>query len=419
LNRRFDRTRKYSSLVDPGVLILISSITKKSYQYLLKFARYINNFMQFALKTLVVQGHFIFQELVLDLDSDVQEIYRIRCSLVDNGYAKISQGTLVLSGDDDNEGIYLRKSDYVVRKIYCFKDKFYEHIFDILRYKLLYRTEIRDRVQKMCLLGGQNELFLRIEKKKRQKNIYHDNWCTVTLYHFCYRAQIPGYGEFISPGFSNFLGRFDSHILLQDYTLRFRVEGIGSIVIGEQAFNDQEVAYSKIITTDGDKISVSVQETKEFFSIHFDTSNKGPQFIMFTVNSDSFLKSIRKLRVQFHGNVLVHRMSIVCRAWKTDFCLENTGLCALKCEWEADKCVRLGNCMRAPVSACSVCKRNFMSTILNNTKGSSTEFLISSLREAAYYRESLDVLSDDVFFYCLSRCCYGLESNNGSSSDVS
>jgi len=185
---------------------------------------------------------------------------------------------------------------------------------------------------------------------------------------------------------------------LQDYTLRFRVEGIGSIVIGEQAFNDQEVAYSKIITTDGDKISVSVQETKEFFSIHFDTSNKGPQFIMFTVNSDSFLKSIRKLRVQFHGNVLVHRMSIVCRAWKTDFCLENTGLCALKCEWEADKCVRLGNCMRAPVSACSVCKRNFMSTILNNTKGSSTEFLISSLREAAYYRESLDVLSDDVFF---------------------
>jgi len=166
LNRRFDRTRKYSSLVDPGVLILISSITKKSYQYLLKFARYINNFMQFALKTLVVQGHFIFQELVLDLDSDVQEIYRIRCSLVDNGYAKISQGTLVLSGDDDNEGIYLRKSDYVVRKIYCFKDKFYEHIFDILRYKLLYRTEIRDRVQKMCLLGGQNELFLRIEKKK-------------------------------------------------------------------------------------------------------------------------------------------------------------------------------------------------------------------------------------------------------------
>jgi len=384
-----------------GVLALVSHITHQSYKFVSKFIRFIQDFMQFAPVQGPIHGCFLDIPVEIDLTDKIYLVAKLREDLLCSGYLKYGDSTIYLGGiDKNNEGVFSTKGAYRVVKQMVFKDVFYDDLFRILKYNERYWSEIKNGVQQLMAIGGMNEYFVRIQRKTKRKNIYHDSWVDIAHYWFRYVAQIPDKTTFVAPSFSDFTGRISSHMVMQCYEIYILIEGRGHIVVGEQPFNDVETAYNTSVICDGQSVCVMSSECKELFSVEVCTSGE-PIAINWRIPSSQFKMKMKRLKLEFNGLFKVHKMSICCRVWETgSVCIADFNVCALQCVPDKYKrCNKGGDCMRAPVSACSICKSAYLNTLFHYSDNFSPRGIIDYMYRSREHREGFEVLKDDVFFY--------------------
>jgi len=269
-----------------------------------------------------------------------------------------------------------------------------------LKYEEKYWDSIKQGVQELMAIGGVNEYFVRVRRKSKRKNMYHDNWVDIVQFWFHYIAQIPEKTVFVAPSFSDFTGRISSHMVMQCYEVHMIVEGRGRITVGEQPFNDIETVYSTTVACDGEKVTVISQECKELFFYDVDTHGE-PLIVNWRIPSSLFKMYLKRLKIEFNGFFKVHKMSICCRVWDTgSVCIADYNTCALQCVANPHKkCNKGGDCLRAPLSACAVCKSAYLNTLYHYSDNHTPDGLINYMRLSREYREGIDVLQDDLFFY--------------------
>jgi len=352
--------------------------------------------MQFALKQTVVPSPIVL-EVELDLSSDVDRICRIRESILDNGFCKEEGGTLVVGGCDlANEGIYLRKQGYEIRRINVFKDKYFDHIFDIFRYKQQYRQQIRDLVYRRLGIGGVNELFIRILRHQKIKRLYRDDWVSVNLYFFSYRAQINGYGQFISPPLADYLEQYSSHSRIQRYVVIIYLQGRGRIEINENTFSGYSSTKVHTFSCDGEMVLCETVERKclAFFEVQSEQVVK----YKYVFDATDFLMVMKRLRIEFFGHFNIVRLTVSPRVWKTPVCLSYTNECYLGCVNDRRECNRSYMCLSTPMSACDICKSIHLKDRFRVTSMVESDLLIQILSCDCDFREGLNALRDDNFF---------------------
>jgi len=178
------------------------------------------------------------------------------------------------------------------------------------------------------------------------------------------------------------------------------VEGRGRIIVGEQPFNDAEIAYSTSVACDGERVFVVSQECKEMFHQEIMTDGK-PMVINWRIPSSLFKMRMKRLKLEFQGIFKVHKMSICCRVWDTgSVCIADYNTCARQCVMNPyRRCNKGGECMRAPLSACSICRSALLNTLYHYSDNHTPQGLVQYMSLSREYREGLDVLKDDQFFF--------------------
>jgi len=384
-----------------GVLALVSHVTHQPYKFVSKFVGFIQNFMKFAPIQGPVLGSYLDVPIEIDLTEKIYTVAKMRESLLSDGYLKYGDSTIYMGGiDKNNEGVFSTKGVYRVVKQMVFRDAFYIDLFRILRYEEKYWNLIREGVQQSMAIGGVNEFFVRRMRRSKRKNMYHDNWVDIAHYWFHYVAQIPYRTVFVAPSFSDFVGRISSHMVMQCYEIHLIIEGRGRIILGEQPFNDIETAYITHVTCDESAVCVVSQECKELLSAEVDVKDK-PVAINWRIPSSIFKMQMKRLKIEFDGVFKVHKMSVCCRVWETgSVCIADYNVCAMQCVLNPyRRCNKGGDCMRAPLSACSICKAAYLNTLYHYSDNHSPQGLVEYMRRSREHREGLEVLKDDEFFW--------------------
>jgi len=384
-----------------GILALVSQITHQPYKFVSKFWGFIRNFMQFAPVQGPIVGDFISSPVEIDLTERIHIVAKMREDLLCSGYLKHGDRTIYMGGiDKNNEGVFETKKAYRVVKQSVFKDSYFVDLFRILRYEERYWNQIKKGVYDLMGIGGVNEYFVRVAKKSKKKSLYHDNWTDIVHYRFHYTAQIPERVVYVAPSFSDFIGRITSHMVMQCYEIHIIVEGRGRIIVGEQPFNDAEIAYSTSVICDGERVFVASQECKEMFHQDIMTDGK-PMVINWRIPSSLFKMRMKRLKLEFQGIFKVHKMSICCRVWDTgSVCIADYNTCARQCVMNPyRRCNKGGECMRAPLSACSICRSALLNTLYHYSDNHTPQGLVQYMSLSREYREGLDVLKDDQFFF--------------------
>jgi len=387
------RATKYVSSDLLMTLILVSKLSSQPYRFVAKYLFYLQQFAVMVPKVSVLPS-FLSVSSSMCFENEVREMLVLKDKLMKDGFAKFKDGTLVSQGEGLEDGIYLKKKEYLVRRINFFSKVYYDDLVRLYGIPYHFRDMCVQYMMSFCLLGGMNDAFKRIYRRIERHKLYSDDFVSVEFHRRIYSAQINGEEKYIIGDYRNYLEKFRGHCAFHMITFILDYEGCGEIALGEVGFNKSDTVFQYMYNVTEKNIIGRRFDRSYFGHIDLPFSEKG--HVEFSVPFTDLHMIMKKFSLTFKGKLNLE-MTVMTRLWYSDVCIAGPS-CSLKHAYSKNFCNRKRQCVKAPLSSCNACRTSYLFTVYRRTSLFTNDALFQYMTKERDLRERYESLDKDMFY---------------------